>query len=471
MRASTSDRQLEAEAPSPISSDPGQRLSGTMRHRQRWKMLALIFLVYLLAKADAATMSIAAPEMMDRFGIGPFELGLIFSGFAWGNGLMALPAGIFVDRLGARTAIVWGILIWSAATAMAGWAGLVAGVVVFLFVVRGIIGVAEATVTPGSATVLASWFPDRERGVATSLWSSAGYVGLAVAAPFMGLIITTLGWQWVFWIMAAIGLIVLAIWRAWYHHPSDHPHLHPDELTYIASSGGLADRAALRARRHEAQTGKAGTMATLKSIYLLLKRRDMLAIFIGQYCGNAIAFFLFTWIPTYLVKDRGVDILHAGLMIAMPGVAAMTGVIASGSLIDLIFRRTGSMALSRKIPLTVGYCLCATMALFPYAHSTTAIVALLTLAFLGKGFANVGWTLIADISPPGLVGTAGGMMNTIGSIGAVVTGVTVGALVQAQGSFNTALLFMGAHGLLAVAFFWLFLPNMQRVDLAECNVE
>jgi len=436
-----------------------------LQSSQRWLMLGLIFLIYSFAVADRITISIAAPAISKALHIGPVELGFIFSAFMWGYGLCAIPAGIIVDKLGAKRAMTYGVIVWTIGTVLGGFAGLVTNVVVFLFLTRLLIGVAEAVVTPGSASVLASWFPDRERGLASSLWASSTYVMVAIMSPLMGWIADAYGWEHVFWLIGGSGFVALSLWVLFYFDPLKNPRLSAEELNYIVEGGALGG--SRKAAELPRPSRRDAISQAVREMFILLKTRQMAVVFFAQYCGNSIAFFLLTWLPTYLVHEKGTSITKAGFMFSLPGVMGAIGAIASGALVDLIFRRTGSLGLSRKIPLTIGYLMTVSIALLPFANSTVGIVALMAIAFFGKGMANLGWTLVTDLAPRSLVGTAGGMLNSLGTIGSILTSVGIGAIVEYSGSFDLALLFVAAHGVMAIAAFWLFIKQMKRVTLDE----
>jgi ACS family glucarate transporter-like MFS transporter len=428
---------------------------------RRWLMLFLTFLIYSIANVDRATISIAAPLMTADLHLSSIQMGVIFSAFGWAYGLFAIPAGLFVDRLGAKLGLLVGLIAWSIGTFVNGFAGMFTQVFGFLCVARFFIGAAEAVVTPGSARVLATWFPDRERGLASSLWASSTYVSTAVSAPIMGWICYRYGWEPVFWIMGAVGLASAAMWLAFYRHPMQDPKLSPAELDYMSSGGAVVDRSGTgdeRTKRERTDWGK-----KWREIKFLMKTPQLLVIFFGQFCGNSIALFLLTWMPTYLVKAKGYSIVEVGFLMSLAGVAGGLAAISGGYFVDTIYRKTGSMALSRKIPLTVGYLLTSSMVMLIYVHSSVGLVLLLTLLFLGKGWCNTGWMLVADSAPRKLVGTVGGLMNAVGSIGSTLTAIVIGYIIEATGSFDLAIIYVAVHGLLAVAAFWLGMRNMQRV--------
>ena len=91
------------------------------------------------------------------------------------------------------------------------------------------------------------------------------------------------------------------------------------------------------------------------------------------------------------------------------------------------------------------------IALADFTDSTTVIVAIMTAAFFGKGMGALGWAITTDIAPAEAASFVGSAMNGLGNIAGIVTPIVIGYLVQQTGSFNLALWFVAAHGILALA--------------------
>lgn len=430
---------------------------------RRWLMLFLTFFLYSVANADRSTIAIAAPLISGDLHLNAVQMGVIFSAFGWAYGGFALPAGVFVDRLGAKLALLVGLVAWSIGTFLNGFAGAMTQAFAFLCVARFFIGAAESVVTPGSARILATWFPDRERGLASSLWASSTYISTAVAAPLMGWICHAYGWEPVFWGMGVLGLAAGVIWIVFYHAPTKDGRLSPEELAYIAEGGGVVHEARPVDDDDMPAAAPGGWRQKWREIRFLLSTPQLLVIFFGQYCGNTIALFLLTWTPTYLVQAKGYSIVQTGFLMSLAGIAGGIAAISGGYMVDLIYRRTGSLALSRKATLTLGYLLISSMVLLIFVTSPVWMVVVLCVVFLGKGWCNTGWMLVADSAPKNLVGTVGGLLNAIGSIGSTLASIVVGYFVQSTGSFDLAICYVAAHGILAVAAFWLVLKDMKRV--------
>ena len=139
----------------------------------------------------------------------------------------------------------------------------------------------------------------------------------------------------------------------------------------------------------------------------------MLGASIGQFGGNTIQVFFLTWFPTYLVTERGMTFIKAGIMVSLPYIAASAGVLAGGFVSDLLLKKTGSANLARKLPIVSGMVLASTIIVANYvpAGDNTAVMAVMSLAFFGQGMTNLGWTVISDVAPKKLIGLTSGIFN------------------------------------------------------------
>ncbi|MEO8624216.1 MAG: MFS transporter, partial [bacterium] len=144
--------------------------------RVRYRMLALLLLATTINYVDRSNLSIVAPFLSKELGLGPVQMGLLFSAFAWSYAIANLPGGWLVDRFGSR--LIYGIaqFAWSASTL---GLGLVSGFGA-LFGLRFAVGLAEAPAFPVNNRVVTTWFPQRERGRATSTYAMGQYIGSAM---------------------------------------------------------------------------------------------------------------------------------------------------------------------------------------------------------------------------------------------------------------------------------------------------
>lgn len=429
----------------------------------RFLILALITLVLALSTGDRAALSVAGTDMGKELGISSVEMGYLFSAFSWAYVIFLIPSGWLTDWIGSKRSMMLAIVVWSCFTVMMGMVHFIGMVVPLLLALRFLLGAAESPVGPASGRIIAAWFPSSERGVAGAIFNSAQYFSLALFTPIMGWLCYRFGWEYVFIIMGLIGLVIGVLWWKLYYLPVDHPKMNAEELEYVRAGGGLVDLEGLKAKAAQSKGMKLGEIGQL------FRSRMLVGIFIAQYCITSITWFFMTWFPIYLVKERGFDILQAGFVAAIPALCGLVGGVSSGFISDQLLKKTGSLSLARKTPITIGLLLSSSIVLCNYADSAWLVVALMSVAFFGKGFGSLGWTVVADTAPKELIGTTGGVFNAFGNTAGIITPVVIGYILQSTGSFEGALIYVGAHGLLAVLSYWLIVGKIKRFELNSAS--
>ncbi|WNW13407.1 MFS transporter [Pseudomonas sp. DTU_2021_1001937_2_SI_NGA_ILE_001] len=431
--------------------------------RQRFVILALIFIVTVLNYADRATMSIAGTEVVKALGLDPIMLGMIFSAFAWAYALGQIPGGWLLDRFGARRVYGCSLFLWSLFTLLqgtVGWIGLVGtSAALTLFGMRFMLGLVESPAFPANNRIVSSWFPTRERGTASALFNSAQYMAVVVFAPLMAWLTHSLGWEHVFLWMGALGMVATLFWFAMYHDPASHPRVQQAELDYMREGGALVNLESTR--KSEKPKLK------WSEVKQLFTSRTLWGIYLGQYCITALTYFFITWFPIYLIKGRGMTIMEAGWVAALPAICGFSGGVLGGVVSDWLIRRGVHPSRARKTPFVIGMALSASLVSANYVDANWLVIALMALAFFGKGLAAVGWAVLSDTAPKNMVGLSGGVFNGIGNTAGIITPVVIGYFVATTGSFNAALWFVAAHGLIAILAYTVISGRFERVDVAQ----
>jgi ACS family glucarate transporter-like MFS transporter len=430
------------------------------RSRVRLFIVTMLFLVTTVNYADRATLSIAGPALSKELHLDPIAMGYVFSAFGWSYVIAQVPGGWLLDRFGSRWVYAISILVWSLVTMMQGWVGLLGAgtAVVMLFALRLLVGFAEAPSFPANARIVAAWFPGNERGTASAFFNSGQYFSTVMFAPLMGWIAHDLGWRYVFFVMGGLGLLMGAIWVKTMYGPKDHPSVSEAEFDYIKEGGALVDLDAPK-QAHAAGGPK------WDHLRQLLSNRMMLGVYIGQYCINTLTYFFLTWFPIYLVKQRGLSILHAGFVATLPALCGFIGGVLGGIISDFILRKTRSLTLARKVPIVGGMLLSMAIIGCNYVDGQAMVVGLMALAFFGKGIGALGWAVVSDTSPKEAGGISGGLFNTFGNLSSITTPIVIGYILAATGSFNGALVFVGANALVAAIAYLVIVGKIERVQL------
>lgn len=436
--------------------------------RQRFLILALLVFVTTINYADRSTVAIAGPVLADQLGIGPIELGYIFSAFAWTYALGQIPGGWLLDRFGSKRVYFVSITCWSLFTMLQGSVVFLAAGSAFvsLLFLRLLVGLAEAPAFPANIRVVAAWFPAAERGIASTLFASATYFATVIWSPVMAWLVTVAGWPWMFVIMGVLGLGTAGLWQAFFHAPNAHPRVGEVELAHIRDGGGLIELDSAR----EADRVNISVTQALRDVLALLRTRMLLGVYIAQYCNTALAYFFLSWFPVYLVKERGMTVLQAGFSAALPALCGVTGGILGGALSDLLLRRGFSLTFSRKAPIIIGALCAATIVACNYVRADWLVLAFMSLAFFGKGLGAVGWAVISDATPPRISGLSGGVFNSFANIAGVVTTIAIGYIVAATGSFALALMFVSAHAIVAIVSYLVIVGPIRRLTLEDLRL-
>ena len=445
-------------------SSLSQAASGAeKRTNARYWIVVMLFIVTSFNYGDRATLSIAGSEMAKDIGLDAVGMGYVFSAFSWAYVIGQIPGGWLLDRFGSKRVYFWSIFIWSMFTLLQGFVDIFSGfgIIVALFTLRFLVGLAEAPSFPGNSRIVAAWFPTKERGTASAIFNSAQYFSLALFSPLLGWLTFAWGWEHVFTVMGVIGFVLTGLWIKLIHNPTDHPRMTQEELKFISENGAVVDM------DHKKPGSVAASGPKLHYIKQLLTNRMMLGVFFGQYFINTITWFFLTWFPIYLVQEKGMSILKVGLVASIPALCGFAGGVLGGVFSDSLIKRGFSITVARKLPIVLGMLLATTIILCNYTDNTALVVTLMALAFFGKGFGALGWPVISDTAPKEIVGLCGGVFNVFGNVASIVTPLVIGYLVSELHSFNAALVFVGCSALMAMVCYLFVVGDIKRMELQK----
>lgn len=427
--------------------------------RVRYLIVLMLFAASAFSYGDRVALSIAGLPMAKDLHLDALHLGYLFSGFSWAYVVGQLPAGGLLDSFGSKRVYGISIIGWSICAALVGFAGYLPASLAFLaiFGLRLVSGLVQSPVFPGNGRIVAAWFPTAERGTASAIFNSSQYFALVLFGPIIGWIAHSRGWKDCFWFLGALGLVLGFVWFRVVYDVKSHPSINQEEIDYISRGGGLVSVDRTRGQKEN----NALTWSTIK---MLLSNRMLVGIYIGQYCITTLTWFFLTWFPVYLHQARHMSLVTVGFVAVLPALCGCVGGVLGGVVSDGLLRAGHSLTFARKLPIVTGMLLAMTMIACNYSHAQWLIVFWMALAFFGKGFGALGWTVISDTSPKGMVGVNGGLFNLIGNLAGVTTPIVIGYIVKRTGSFNDALLFVGLTALMAIVAYLPIVGKIQRVE-------
>ena len=306
-----------------------------------------MFVTVVINYLDRSNLSIAAPALATNLGIDPIHMGWVFSAFGWTYTAVQIPGGAMADRFNPRVLYPLMMLLWSLATLSLGLAAGFAS----LLLLRMCVGLFEAPAYPMNNRIATTWFQERERATCIGIYTSAQWVGLAFLAPVLSWILTRYGWPMIFVLTGVIGIAWAGVWFMFYRDPVDYPGINQGEIDTIAQGGGLPDLSRRLAARRALAPG-----FSWRDLGVVLSRRKLWGIYLGQFGLGSTQIFFLTWFPTYLVQYKHMDFIKAGFAASIPFLAAFVGVLCSGFLSDYMVRRGASLGTARKTPSSAACC-------------------------------------------------------------------------------------------------------------------
>ena len=392
-----------------------------------WRILPFLFICYLAAYLDRVNVGFAKLQMLQELGFSETVYGLGASMFFVGYVLFEVPSNIIMLRVGARLWIARIMITW----------GLLSGAMIFVhsawmfYLMRFLLGVAEAGFIPGILLYLTYWFPASRRGKITALFLAAIPMATIIGGPVSGLILQAVsgarglsGWQWLF-VIETIPSLLLGIATIVYLRDRvvDVKWLDPAEKQIVARAVA-AEEGEKTGHTHLSAAFSDGRVWLLSAIYFTI------------VCGIYIISF---WLPT-LIKQAGVaDPVSIGFLTAVPYIVAIVAMVAVNISGDRLRER-------RWHTLVPGVVCGLGLAMTAFAGTNIVLAMLgLTLAAAGSSTAQAAFWCLPATFLGGAAAAAGiALINSVGNIAGFVSNFFVGWMTDLTGSSQSALYLFGA---------------------------
>ncbi|HET6504902.1 MAG TPA: MFS transporter [Amycolatopsis sp.] len=415
-------------------SGPGTETTATTTSpgRRRYLIALVLGLVACLGYMDRVNFSVAGSQIIKAFGLSTGEYGLATSIFNWAYVLVLIPVGIIADRRGARLVLALSIVAWSVGALMTGTAVGMST----LIIARLLLGGGESTVFPVGNIVVREWAPARERGIFTGTLNAGTVVGPAIGAVVAAYLVVALGWRGSFFVEGAVGILVGVLWYLVYNTPEKTKWLRAGEREMILSE-------------RESSTGKQPSAAPM-SIGRLLRTRTVWGLMITQGCAVYTSYLFLSFLPLYLVTERGLKILSSGWVTGVTyGIAALGSVVAA-RMSDRALKRSDVLKGGRRKSVATVLLLTLPLLTLPLITNTYLVIALISwVLIMDTAAITLNWALTSDlIVDKASSGRAFALTGVGGNLFGLLAPIVTGYLVDWTGSYSVP--FMVAAGLLVV---------------------
>lgn len=426
----------------------------TRKTKYRFVVLTMIFLVYAINYADRTNIGAVLPFIINEFHINNFEAGAIASMFFLGYSVSQIPAGFFIAKRGTRGLVSLSIFGFSAFTWLMGTVSSVFG----LKLVRLGLGLSEGPCPVGLASTINSWFPPKEKATATGVYIAATMFAPIIVPPLAVWISVTWGWHWVFYSFAIPGIVAAVAWYLLVKtKPAESRFVSEGELSEINASHGehnqvrenivIADKFTrldkfIRVRK----------LAPVDTAKGLFTSKNILGDCLAYFMMVSVLYGLLTWIPLYLVKEKGFDFMSMGLVASMPCIGGFVGAIGGGYISDKLLGR-------RRKPTMIFTAISTVIMMLIMLNIPASTVAVCVGLFFVGLCLNIGWPAFTAygmaVSDTKTYPIASSIINTGGNLGGFVSPMMAGFLLDNTGSFNSVFTYFGicaAIGLLVILF-------------------
>jgi ACS family glucarate transporter-like MFS transporter len=423
-----------------------------VRRSVRWQILALLFLISLLAYVYRQNLSIAGLAIRTEFGLTDDQLSWVISANIWGYALFQLPGGLFGQVVGPRLALTAMVLAWTALTFLCGalpgtLLNSASATLLGLVLLRFVMGATQGPLFPVVGGTVAAWFPASRWAFPNALSTAGLNLGAAAAGPLIAWLMVAFGWRASFYLVAPLGLAVAALWW-WYGRddPAQHPRVESEELLLIRE-----DRPP---QSEELPPGIARR---------LLGNRDILLLTVSYLCMNIVFYIFFSWFFIYLVDVRGFDALEGGVLAALPWVVASVGAASGGEIADRLCKRIGPRW-GCRLPAIAGLLLVsALLYLGAAAPNAYLAIALLSLCLAGTQFTDGAYWEATTFVGGRFATAACGVLNTGGNVAGILATPMIPILERKFG-WMVALSSGSVFAILG-ALLWLFVRADRPMEL------
>ncbi len=391
------------------------------------RIVPFIMLLYFIAYLDRVNIGFAALTMNEDIGLTATAFGFAAGVFFIGYFLFEVPSNLILHRVGAR--------IWIARI-MVTW-GIISGAMAFvqgpisLYILRFLLGAAEAGFFPGIILYLSYWFPARHRAGVTALFMAAVPISIAIGSPISGAlllmdgILGLSGWQWLFLVEAAPAVLLAGVVLMYLtDRPERATWLDDEERDWLVAQM-KAEEASV--------TQEHGTQSALRA----MANPWVLALALVYFGTSAGLYTVGVWSPQ-IIAQHGVGPFATGLINAVPPIFAVVAMV--------LWSRNSDRTGERNWHVVIA-CLFAAAGLVLAAFTSALMLAVVALILVSAGVSSAKpplWSIPTQFLAGAAAATGIAAINSIGNLGGFAGPFIIGWLREATGDFGGGLLAVAA---------------------------
>jgi sugar phosphate permease len=398
---------------------------------QRWlRIIPVALVMYTIAFIDRTNISLALPRISHDLHLDPQQAGNVAGIFYWGYLALQIPGGHFAEHWSPKKFISVLLIAWAICAVGCGLARSYQE----MLVLRLLLGVSESGVFPATLILLSHWFTRAERARANALWLLCLPGAVVISSPFSGWVLDHWNWRSMLIAEGALPFLWLVVWLLVIQdQPQQAKWLPPAERETVAAK-----------LRHESTDLES---KEVDSYLRALLQPQVLLLAAVYFCFVSGQMGLLFWLPTAMATFKGMSNLSTGFLFTLPFIAACVALIAVGRHSD----RVGERRLHAAAVMAFGGgCILAAVATIHYSLALS--FAFVILSGVGAyGPMGAFWAIPTETLPSKIVGSAMGLINALGNLGAYFAPLIVGALNKRAGNFYSGFLFLGLITLAAAA--------------------
>ncbi len=418
-----------------------------------WRLMPFLFICYFVAYLDRVNVGFAKLQMNSALGLSEsaygFGAGLFFVAYF----LLEVPSNLALARFGARLWIARIMFSWGLISALFAFIRPISAATGvppdwMFFILRFLLGIAEAGFFPGIIFFLTLWFPSVYRARVVAMFMLAIPFSSIVGAPLSGALLNVAGasldgWQWLF-VIEAVPSVVMSVIIIFYltDRPEQATWLAPDEKAWLTA-------------RIDGETSKKQAAGHMSIGEAITDARVMLCAFM-YFCLNAASYGVAFFLPT-IVKGFGASNIETGLLAALPFVFGAVGMILLGRSSDRTLKR-------REHVLAAMVLACVGLVGAGLSTSPVMVLGMLCLSQIGVSAMPPLFWPIPGAFLTGASAAAGiATINSIGNLSGFVGPYFMGYLKDATGTFALGLILLGVIAL-AGGLSVLLLPVTRQLE-------